>query len=158
MLMCPKTHIHEYKSSCQKKNLFWRGWATLQAVQCLQNNIGKILSLPREKMHAIFIDFNKDFGTINRNIVVENLKTMVGHQNFLYKIKEYSQWWHNEGKINKAKHWSLAGRPLSPLLYHLGHSSRHKISIIRWHKNFIYLYADDMVRLSSQKDFKSSYN
>ena len=52
---------------------FRPGRSTLQAVQCLHEDIMEAIKFPRGKMYAVFIDFKKAFDSINRSQILDKL-------------------------------------------------------------------------------------
>ena len=144
---------------------FRKGRSTLQALHCLQNDIETTLSRPEEKLHAIFIDLNLAFDTINRKILIEKLETMIGTQNYLCRIIKNilsDNCIEVNDDITRSKPIKqnigvLQGDPLSPLLFILATADATKSVTSEDVKS--YIYADDMVIVSSsQEKLQNAYN
>jgi hypothetical protein len=64
---------------------FRRERSTLQAANCLKEDIEEALRHPRGKLHAIFIDHTKAFDLINRTLLVKKLEKKIG-RNYAIKL------------------------------------------------------------------------
>lgn len=132
--------------------------STVQAIECLQRDIGDALSRPREKLHAVFVDFTKAYDLINRSKLIEKLEKAIGAENPITRItKDILA--DNRVQVDDNVTISepiaqsrgvLQGDPMSPHLYNVATMDVIKATETEGVKT--YMYADDMVMISRSID------
>lgn len=130
--------------------------STLQAVALLQEEVEQALRHHKGKYHVVFIDYRKAFDLIDRNILLNKLKGMLGNSNPLVRIVEviltYNYIILNDGVALSEKvrqtNGVLQGDPMSPLLFNI--LTADIMNTIQDYPTVkLIMYADDMA-LGSQ--------
>ena len=117
------------------------------------------------KLYAIFVDYQKAFDQLDRNMLMEKLEGMIGNGNYLTRIigstLEYNLVTIQDGTTHsspiKQTNGVLQGDPLSPLLFNLATADVRK-AVNNTHTS-LYTYADDMVLAAKKiEDLQESFN
>ena len=144
---------------------FMKGCTTSDHVFLLQTIIDKTVTQNKKKLYAAFIDFNKAYDRVNRNILFQRLKKLGINGIFLKNLE--SMYKHTLYSI-KVKHGHLdpissnlglkQGCPLSPMLFNLFIDDMNEIfdqncdpvPVLDIQLNH-FLYADDLVLISQSR-------
>ena len=145
---------------------FWKGFRTSDHIFLLKTLVNKIIKQKGGKIFTAFIDFKKAYDTVNRGKLLTRLKQVGVSSKFLRAVtKIYT----TTTYTIKTKHFKLdpitsnlglkQGCPLSPLLFNLyiddlaQHVSNSPDDIsLQGSRISHFLYADDLVLLSSTKE------
>ncbi|KAJ4444760.1 hypothetical protein ANN_06557 [Periplaneta americana] len=137
---------------------FRKNRSTIQAVECLQENIKESLHHPKGKLYTVFVDYTKAFDTINRTKLIAKLENLIGRRNPIARlIRDILM--ENSIRIEDTITVStpidqttgvLQGDPLSPLLFNI--ATHDVVEATKAEELTTYLYADDMVMASTSRN------
>ena len=65
---------------------FRQGRSTIQAIQCLKDDIQEAKRMKKGKLHVIFIDYTKAFDRLNRTILINKLELMIGKDHYITRL------------------------------------------------------------------------
>ena len=145
---------------------FWKGFRTSDHIYLLKTLVDKILKQKGGKVFTAFIDFKKAYDTVNRGKLLMRLKQVGVSSKFLravtaiYTTTTYTiKTKHNRLDPITSNLGLKQGCPLSPLLFNLyiddlaQHLSNSPDDIfLQGSRISHFLYADDLVLLSSTKE------
>ena len=159
-------YIYEKKLLSPKQIGFMKGHGTYDHIFVLQTIIEKVVKKGKSKLYAAFIDFKKAYDTVNRDLLMERLKTLGINGIFLRNIASmYMKTEYciklNSGNLNDI-HSNLGlkqGCPLSPMLFNLYIDDIdnvfddlcYPIEVQNEQFNH-FLYADDLVIVSQNSE------
>lgn len=128
--------------------------STLMAVSNLLQEIQNAITEKQMKLYVLFIDYQKAFDSVNRQLLVTKLEDMLGRSTLTRLIgnimaENYIQISDSVGESNwiSQKNGVLQGDPMSPILFNI---LTHDVGLaIKANtKASIYIYADDMALAS----------
>ena len=142
----------------QEQYGFIPGRSTTQAIQKVLEYIGEALRQPRGCAYATFVDYQKAFDGVNRNILLRKLRTLLGPESqplkFISSILESNEISISDGHLESMNiaqtNGVLQGDPLSPMLFNV--LTNDIVTKITTEEVKILLYADDMVILSKNRN------
>ncbi|KAJ4427938.1 hypothetical protein ANN_23948 [Periplaneta americana] len=137
---------------------FRTGRSTIQAVQCLKQDITEALSHDKGKLYTVFVDYTKAFDLLDRRLIIHKLEEMIGREHYITKITRDILHNNNitiDDGISISKHIQqtigvLQGDPLSPLLFNIATADISEIITKEAVK--IYVYADDLAISSTSRE------
>jgi retron-type reverse transcriptase len=138
---------------------FRRGRSTQLAAEYLIGDMNEELKKTREKKYVVFVDYSKAFDIVNRTILVEKLKKIIGDTWILKLIsnilaENYIQVYDNTAKSDWISQTNgvLQGDPLSLHLFNvLTYDVKEKINK-KSQNAAVYIYADDMALASNNRE------
>ena len=145
---------------------FMKGSGTADHIFLLQTIIEKVVKRGKKRLYAAFIDFKKAYDTVNRDLLLERLKSLGINGIFMHNIAamytktEYSVKLKTGRSTNIQSNLGLKqGCPLSPMLFNLYIDDIEKVfddsccPIEFQNKNINhFLYADDLVLISESRE------
>lgn len=137
---------------------FRTGRSTIQAVQCLKQDITEALSHDKGKLYTVFVDYTKAFDLLDRRLIIHKLEEIIGREHYITKITRDILHNNNitiDDGISISKHIQqtigvLQGDPLSPLLFNIATADISEIITKEAVK--IYVYADDLAISSTSRE------
>ena len=144
---------------------FMKGSGTSDHIFLLQTIIEKVVKKGKKKLYVAFIDFKKAYDTVNRDILLNHLKSLgingIFQRNIaaMYAKTEYQVKLKNEHSPNIQSNLGLKqGCPLSPMLFNLYIDNIKDIfdqtcNPIDFQNEKLnhFLYADDLVLMSESR-------
>lgn len=132
---------------------FRRGRSTLHAVRNLLTDIDDALRKEKGKFFAVFIDFNKAFDLLDREILITKLERLIGRENYLTiiirNILSDTRVVIDDGittsNVITQTNGVLQGDPMSPVLFNIVTADVTRIIQGMDKKVVMYMYADDIV-------------
>ena len=145
---------------------FMKGCGTPDHIFLLQTIIEKVVKKGKKRLYAAFIDFKKAYDTVNRDLLLQRLKTLGINGIFLrniaamYTKTEYSIKLNTGHSPNIRSNLGLKqGCPLSPMLFNIYIDDIKEVFdesccpiYFQNEKIYHFLYADDLVLISESSE------